>query len=301
MGDKAKIAWTDATWNPLRGCSKVSAGCKNCYALTMAHRFSGPGQPYEGLTREVGGKPAWTGTTKKVYDKLDQPMRWQRPRRVFVNSTSDLFHESVPFEYVATVFAVMAASPTHTFQILTKRPEAAEGFFSALRTQCWDQDIAEVLAWTAKDVLSDGSPEDTERQYWRVRDGLDAMAWPLLNVWLGVSVEDQKAADERVPVLHKLPAVARFLSCEPLLGPVELGSALRGLAWVIVGGESGPGARPMRQEWAESLQAQCKEASVAFFFKQMGSAWAKEAGTASLKGEDLAEVPESLRVRDFPG
>lgn len=239
--DRTKIEWTDATWNPIRGCSPVSDGCRNCYAARVAHRFSGPGEPYDGLADWRGGRAVFNGTIKVVDAVMDQPLRWKRPRRIFVNSMSDLFHENVPFKVVDEVFAVMEDAHWHTFQVLTKRPERALQWFS----------------------------------------GLEPKGDPLPNVWLGVSVEDQKAANERIPLLLACPAAVRFLSCEPLLGPVnaQVHESLAGMRsrsravavdWIIAGGESGPGARPMDAAWAKSLRDQCTASGVPFLFKQWG-------------------------------
>lgn len=256
MSDKSNIEWTDATWNPLRGCTKVSEGCRNCYAAGVAARFSGPGMPYEGLAEMTPHGPNWTGKIKLVPDKLEQPLEWKRPRKIFVNSMSDLFHESVPFDYIDQVFVVMALAKQHTFQILTKRPER-------------------MVEWFNRD------PADVDDALFPFR----AKRWPLPNVWLGVSVENQKAVDERIRHLLQTPAAVRFLSMEPLLGEVNLEfnvqfehpdnegygvDAIKGLDWVIVGGESGPHARPMHPDWARDIRDQCQAAGVPFFFKQWG-------------------------------
>lgn len=234
------IEWTDRTWNPVRGCTRVSAGCQHCYAERVAYRFSGPGQPYEGLAHKVGSEPRWTGEIKLVGDAIDVPLSWQKPSRVFVNSMSDLFHEKVPDDFLDEVFDVMAACKTQTFQLLTKRPERMATF---------------VKSW-----------------YKRNRSHPDVT---VPNLWLGVSVENQQTADERIPLLLRIPTAVRFLSCEPLLGPLDLTEYLApinssGINWVICGGESGPGARPMHPAWAKSLLAQCQANHVPFFFKQYG-------------------------------
>lgn len=292
MSDHSKIEWTDATWNPVRGCSRVSEGCRRCYAERMAGRFSGPGLWAEGIVNDTPAGPRWNGNVYLVLDKLDQPLRWTRPRRVFVNSMSDLFHENLDDRAIAAVFGVMAAAPQHTFQVLTKRPE---------RMRDWFRWVGEMLvpssgvasgprlgaswsAWCAG-VQLPGFPDIPG---WEVA-GMGQ--WPLPNVWLGVSVEDQATANERIPLLLDTPAAVRFVSAEPLLGPVDLEPFLqfppfhdnykmtmgtdewRGLDWVIVGGESGPGARPMHPDWARSLRDQCAAADVAFFMKQWGR-WA---------------------------
>ena len=238
MSDKSRIEWTDATWNPVTGCTKVSPGCDHCYASTLAERFRGtPGHYFEhGF--DVRLRPG----------KLDQPLRWTRPRRIFVSSMSDLFHADVPDEYIAKVFAVMALAPQHTFQVLTKRHGRMRSLLSS---------------WQFREALRCelGRPDLAE--------------WPLPNVWMGVSVENQKCADLRVPALLETPAVVRFLSCEPLLGPVQIGHDLAGIDWVIVGGESGHGARPMHPDWARTIRDDCSHAGAAFHFKQWGE-WVTE-------------------------
>lgn len=281
MGDQRDggIAWTDETWNPLRGCSKVSAGCANCYAEGMAARFSGPGMPFEGLTT----KGHWNGTVRLVEEKLTAPLRWKRPRRVFVTSVSDPFHPSVTDEMLDRIFAVMALAQQHTFQLLTKRPERMREY---LAHSCGR--IADAIIKLRRERGDHGSVVPLPH----IRPG--SAWWPLPNVWLGVSVEDQAAADERIPHLLATPAAVRFLSCEPLLGPVDIAWAvswnrlniaagflprghfapglehIRPLDWVIAGGESGPKARPMHPDWARGLRDQCKAAEVPFLFKQNG-------------------------------
>lgn len=277
-----KIEWTDKTWNPVRGCSRVSAGCMRCYAEGQAHRFSGPGQPYEGLTKMTSHGVAWTGVVRTVPEMLEAPLHWSKPARIFVNSMSDLFHEDVPDEFLPEVFAVMAASSRHTYQALTKRAER----------------MREVL----NDHIFFDAVECIARQQYRVR--LSGDDWPLRNVWLGVSVEDQATADERIPLLLQTPAAVRWISAEPLLGPVDLTPFLYGkhervdticqncprdadcecgyhtrkdmgvasLSWVVTGGESGPKARPSHPDWFRSLRDQCAAAGVPFLFKQWG-AW----------------------------
>lgn len=253
MGDKTGIEWTDATWNPVTGCTKVGTpGCDHCYAETFAERWRGTKGHYFETGFDVQLRP----------DKLDLPLRWTKPRKVFVNSMSDLFHDSVPDEYIARVFAVMALAPRHTFQLLTKRHGRMR---SLLNSAYFLQAVGRVWAEPPSDWPL---PRD-----WRVP------VWPLPNVWLGVSAEDQTRADLRIPALLDTPAAVRFVSAEPLLGPIELiehfGSApavggTAALDWVIVGGESGPGARPMHPDWARSIRDQCVAAGVPFLFKQWG-------------------------------
>jgi protein gp37 len=218
MGDNSNIEWTDATWNPVRGCALVSAGCTNCYAMRVAHRFSGDSQPYAGLTKLTSHGPVWTGDVTLWPDVLDVPLRWRRPRRIFVNSMSDLFHEDVPEEFIDKVFAVMALSPQHTFQILTKRPVRMRDYL--LTVQNDDKDFNR---WSNAGVEITDSPCAV----------IDDADWPLPNVWLGVSVEDQATADERIPLLLQTPAAVRFLSCEPLLGPVDLKTIRIGTAATV--------------------------------------------------------------------
>lgn len=432
MSDQRRngIAWTDETWNPLRGCSKVSPGCKNCYAETMAARFAGPGQPYEGTI----DRGRWNGQIRLVPEKLAEPLRWRRPRRIFVNSMSDIFHESVPFEFVAAVFGVMAACPQHVFQVLTKRPERAAEFFK------WASSLHAAEETHIADIceeFSRGAGVCVDPKYGLVE-------WPLPNVWLGVSVEDQTTADERIPHLLQCPAAVRWVSYEPALGPVDFigwgpdapagpgddtperwadfawpewvpaeerahiesfwleawgrgprawlrdhvhqhvpstgtrrlwsvdkngwaktnkrdagdvwgryihcwnnigriitddgrvlmatggsGAAWlwrrddgKRIDWIVIGGESGPHARPFDVAWARSTIAQCQAAGVACFVKQMGARprvaeasrlaalWAAmpggrvdDCGGIHLRdrtGADPAEWPEDLRVREWP-
>lgn len=329
------------TWNPTRGCSRVSPGCDNCYAMRVAHRFSGPGKPYDGLTRIGKRGVDWSGRVRLVPEMLDVPLRWRKPRRVFVNSMSDLFHESLSNEEIAAVFGVMAACPQHTFQVLTKRAKRMREWFETAGTQ--------TLSWLWQSAVNacDGHAQ-RESMTDRLRTGT---TWPLPNVWIGVSAENQATADERIPHLLATPAAVRFVSCEPLIGPVDLTRivesfhpgpppssvefdglrgfcgatpaedtpAVRGLQWVIVGGESGPGARPYDLAWPRDIIRQCRESGVAVFHKQVGAQPVDhEPGTdpeplrsailragrlvrlADRKGGDPSEWPEDLRVREFP-
>jgi protein gp37 len=266
------IEWTDATWNFILGCKAVSTGCAFCYAIRTCWRLAHNPNPkiaaaYAGLVRQLAdGKLVWTGKINVIEERLTLPLRWKRPRKIFVNSQSDLFHEDVPFDVIDRAFAVMALCPQHTFQILTKRPERMREYFN----------------W--------GAPNRAI----------------LPNVWLGTSVENQKAADERIPDLLATPAAVRFLSCEPLLGPVDVAKWLvpdecgcggydpafkNCIDWVIAGGESGPKARPMHPDWARSLCDQCVAADVPFFFKQWGDI--REIG-CGLPGHELYDA--GLRV-----
>ncbi len=306
------ISWTDETWNPIRGCSRVSEGCRHCYAETVAHRFSGPGKPYEGLTNAQG---RWNGTIRVVEAHLRDPLRWQRPRRVFVNSMSDLFHENVSDETIDRIFAVMALAPQHTFQVLTKRPERMRAYVDSRAEMLVYRDAAEYLATPIADALR--SVSRAGGHDWPQNAPFAVQSWPLPNVWLGVSVEDQATADARIPLLLQTPAAVRFISAEPLLGPVDLAypcfngadsfGVLEGLHWVIVGGESGAGARPFDVEWARALVRQCKDAGVACFVKQLGArpydsllTW-EALGRRDGKWDDPSEWPEHLRVQEFPG
>lgn len=255
------IEWTDETWNPIKGCSRVSPGCDNCYAISMAHRFSWG----DGLTRirKADGKVDWTGVTRYYPGELGQPGRWKRPRRVFVCSGADLFHPSVAFADIAEIFAVMGWVERHTFQVLTKRPDLAFAFL---------------------------------KRYGRIHP----------NVWIGVSVEDQQRADERLPVLAQCPAALRFASFEPLIGPVDLDAVphergWRGLDWAIIGGESGPGARPFDLAWCRKLLEQLED--VPTFVKQLGRDPFEDLQRLRLsnrKGNIPTEWPEDLRVQEFP-
>jgi protein gp37 len=258
----------------------VSEGCRNCYAERVAFRFSGPGLPYEGLVTDDG---KWSGEVRFIEDALDQPLRWARPRRIFVNSMSDLFHEALDFEVAEAIFGVMAAAPRHTFQILTKRPKRMLEFFQYLRKEscAWARGVDDIPAMTAHRAWKLGGDRN---------DKLDpfiaaARPWPLPNVWLGVSIENQRTADERIPLLLKAPAALRWVSAEPLVGPVDLRyssfngadslQSLAGINWVVTGGESGSEARPAHPGWFRALRDQCAEARVPFFFKQWGE-WAGE-------------------------
>lgn len=283
MGDTS-IQWTDKTWNPVTGCTKVSAGCKNCYAEKVADRFWKDRKFTDVVCHE---------------DRLEQPLRWRKPVKVFVNSMSDLFHEDVPRQFIHAVFMVMAKAKQHTFQVLTKRPER---MFDLLT-----------------DWLAGG---------WTWREGVTGDSIP--NVWLGVSVEDQKTADERIPVLQRTPAAIRFVSYEPALGQIDITEHLMGMTscgrpdWLIVGGESGPSARPFDLAWAIDIVRQCKAAGTAVFVKQFGGFVVSDqcgrmpqvhfplkprlepygplwrVHLKDSKGGDMSEWPEDLRVRQFP-
>ncbi len=306
-----KIEWTDVTWNPTTGCSKISPGCKNCYAIKSARRMGGNPNAkikarFAGMTERVGGELNWTGVVKLAPGKLADPLHWRKPRRVFVNSMSDLFHEGLSNEEIAAVFGVMAACPQHTFQVLTKRSERMREWFE------WGG-CEEIYA------------------HWVGDTKLEIQAWPLPNVWLGVSVENQEQADKRIPDLLDCPAAVRFLSCEPLLGPLEIKHRMQAkfpwgrkpymnanaymrshntakIDWVIVGGESGPKSRECDVAWIGSIVNQCKGEGCPVFVKQLGarSGVFYEDGSfdqtklKDKKGGDPSEWPELLNVRQFP-
>ena len=248
MSISSTIEWTDATWNPVRGCTKISPGCKHCYASTFAERFRGvPGHPYEqGFDLRL------------VPEKLAEPLRWANPKTIFVNSMSDLFHNDVPDDYIEKVVRVMQMAHWHTFQVLTKRPERMR---SMLRSRL-------------------------------------SFAATLPFIWWGVSVENRKHGLPRIDALREAPATVRFLSVEPLLE--DLGDVnLDGIDWVIVGGESGAGSRPMNTEWVISLREQCEKSGVAFFFKQWGGVRKSLAGRM-LEGRTYDDIPARQRVSPLP-
>ncbi len=337
MSDNTKIEWADATINAVNGCSVVSPGCTNCYAMRLAGTRMKHHPSRAGLTMPTKAGPAvaegtarsrakpkhvWTGEVRLSETALLQPLKWKRPRRIFWNAHGDLFHENVPDEWIDRVFAVCALTPQHTHMILTKRSARMREYFNGpigldgkhLRRALWREAIPE-------------SHENT----------LTSVPFPLPNVWLGVSVEDQTRADERIPDLLATPAAVRFISAEPLLGPLNLNtvkmidyetegggsvqgweSALNGkrfnewqdgdsegwpkLDWVIAGGESGPGARPMHPDWARSLRDQCAAAGVAFHFKQWGE-WVFEDQLYDDPGDDLFDGkgnPVSAKTHWWP-
>lgn len=304
MAANSKIEWCDASWNPTAGCSIVSPGCQNCYAMRAAYRLEMMGQEkYAGTTKIQGGRHVWNGTLNTDADSLDIPLKWKKPQRIFVNSMSDLFHENVPNEFIADVFATMYNAQWHTFQGLTKRPERMMSLLSnprmpfAMATLLWNR-LKRQFPHKAE-YVTDG---DMERD---IRD-----MWPLPNVWLGTSVEDQNRVDERIPWLLKTPAAVKFLSCEPLLGPVDIAGwmgdygELQGgphigrqtIDWVIAGGESGPKARPMHPDWARSLRDQCQAAGVPFFFKQWGEWLGALQDGAPGEGQEINCSDKPIRV-----
>lgn len=300
MAVKTKIQWTEETWNPIAGCSVVSPGCTNCYAMrrTAPRLSKNPATPhYHGTVQPLKGGYVWTGKIGIAGDTAFlKPLRTKKPTMFFVNSMSDLFHENVPDEVIDRVFAIMALCPQHTFQVLTKRAARMREYLSdeATRLRVLQEGVDRELA--AAGIRWNGDWNDRHSQAIA-----GATRWPLPNVWLGVSVEDQARSDERIPDLLATPSAVRFISAEPLLGPVDLTdltiaddnpgdqhmSALyceeqfeevelepwqnNALDWVIVGGESGKGSRPMHPDWARSIRDQCAAAGVPFFFKQWGA------------------------------
>ena len=302
------IEWTDETWNPIVGCSKVSPGCDNCYAVGTVHR--GLAEQHRGLTVRAEGATDWTGEVRVVESMMDRPLRWTKPRRIFVNSLSDLFHPDVSDETIARIFAVMALAPQHTFQVLTKRPQRMADLLSRFE---WWEDVA---AATAK--IGDAS----NSLIWQL--GADNV---LPNVWLGVSIESDRYAF-RADHLRRTPAAVRWISAEPLLGPLP-SLDLTGIDWLVVGGESGPKARPMHPQWVRDLRDECTdiccpecgetwpyddaeipcshcrgsgaEDPTAFLFKQGGSVLAKEWGCTDSKGGKLDEIPAEFQIREYPG
>lgn len=360
MADSSTIEWTDATWQPITGCAIVSPGCTNCYAMKLAGTRLRNLPSRKGLTVQTKAAPVWNGKVRLNEEWLTQPLTWRRPRKIFVCAHGDLFAEGVPDEWIDRVFAVMALCPQHTFQVLTKRPARMREWFE----ERWQPTTAQRIEFPglpAIDMPAQVEGDDRhERVYQAAGEFLDLdtvsdrfwnpdgsrkwPGWPLPNVWLGVSAEDQRRADERVPDLLATPAAVRFVSAEPLLGPINftaldvmcgdgemdalhqisaaehwrthwapeatgttLEEAIEGfedfgfsyppsealpprLDWVIVGGESGPGARPMHPDWARQIRDACAAAGVAFLFKQWG-AWAP-----SSLGAEIARASQEERV-----
>jgi len=283
---KAGIEWTQATWNPTTGCSIVSPGCAHCYAMRMAHRLQNNKSlrrnAYRGVTKRAKAGPVWTGRVNVAKSAEDKPLRWRKPRLIFVNSMSDVFHESLTSTQIARIWAVMAIAKQHTYQVLTKRPERMLEWLSDRATR-----FAVELAMRAIDP-------DAKLE-----------TWPLPNVWCGTSTEDQRRAEERIPVLLQIPAAVRFLSMEPLLGPVDLESIIskrdfRRLDWVIVGGESGPRSRAMHPSWARKVRDHSVRNNVSFFFKQVGSgAWVADSKARQWMSHD-GKVSK-IRVKGWQG
>ncbi len=232
MATKSNIEWTQSTWNPVRGCTRVSEGCKFCYAERIAARFSKKGFAYEGFAKMTKAGPRWSNKVEPVPELLDMPLKWKKPQLIFVNSMSDLFHDDVPLDFILKVFDTMRKAKQHHFQVLTKRSKRLVKLSSEIQ-------------------------------------------WPE-NVWMGVSVENQDYIF-RIDDLRKTAAKIKFLSLEPLIGELK-NLNLTHIDWVIVGGESGPGARPIEEKWIIDIRDQCQEASVPFFFKQWGGLNKKQNG-----------------------
>ncbi|NSY21926.1 phage Gp37/Gp68 family protein [Agrobacterium vitis] len=289
MADNTPIEWTDATWNPITGCSIVSPACTNCYAMKLAGTRLQHHPSRAGLTKDSKAGPVWTGEVRFNAQWLTEPLKWKRPRMIFVCAHGDLFAEGVPDEWIDQVFAVMALAPHHTFQVLTKRPERMWDYMRQLPKRT--PHISKWAAWH-------WGKNDPDAVYEFV---VEALKTPPSNIWLGVSVEDQSRAEQRIPILLDTPAAVRWISAEPLLGGLDLTDMCqgnwffdalrgtrwhdvpeftsrveqfaRGLDWVVAGGESGRNARPMHPDWARSLRDQCAAAGVPFLFKQWGQ-WA---------------------------
>ena len=271
MADNTKIEWTDATWNPITGCTVVSPGCTNCYAMRLAGGRLMHHPSRRDLTQPSKAGPVWNGEVRFNEQWLDQPMRWRRPRTIFVCAHGDLFHESVPDEWVRAVFGAMLMSPHHRFQVLTKRAERMRSFMTWLAEFGSASECLGELLMGHLDVVKRW-PLTVERAI-----AVGKLGSPPSNIWCMVSAEDQQRADERIPELLATPAAVRGVSLEPLLGPIVLEAGWLepegGLDWIIVGGESGLGARPMHPQWARDLRDQCLFSGVAFHFKQWGE-WA---------------------------
>ncbi len=290
---KTSIEWTDASWNPIVGCTEISPGCANCYAARLAATRLRNTPQYKALAtlgdqfvdRQPGivhtlarTAPRWTGEVRFLPERLEEPLHWRKPRRIFVCDMGDLFHGEVQDEWIDRVYAMVLDCPQHTFQVLTKRAHRMRDYFCNL-------------------------PADRVRPHLR---GMGTLAWPVRNLWLGVSVENQHFADERIPLLLGTPAAVRWISAEPLLGPVDLKQFLRrgrldpdpGLDWVVCGGESGPNARPMHPDWARSLRNQCVANGVPFFFKQWGEWIHVSQIEAALSSKEIAALSLNTRVRD---
>lgn len=295
VADRSAIEWTDATWNPVVGCTQVSPGCAHCYAKSLhdqRHRAY-----KEGKLQQIPQYAKPFEEVQLIPERLSAPLRWRDPRRIFVNSMSDLFHEEVPAAFVAAVFGVMAMAQQHTFQVLTKRPERMHAWLTDPRTT-----LGSCLLAATRHHLPPGvfRADVVEKLSETVR-------WPLPNVWLGVSVENQRMT-WRAMELAGIPAAVRFISAEPLLGPVDLRALIEPfetdrvsrtespIHWIIAGAESGPGARPMDEEWVRSLRDQCQEADVAFFYKQAVRG-GRVVSLPELDGARWAEFPENVFAR----
>lgn len=299
MGDKTGIGWTNATWNPLVGCSIKSAGCINCYAQIQAARIirMNPDTHYVGTIEYRKGKPVWNGVIKPAPEHiLMQPLSWKRPRRVFVNSMSDMFHEDCSEEIQDKSFAVMAIAGQHQFQVLTKRAPEMQHYLNHPTTpgRVWAR---------AMEILNkmDAGPAKLHEISNRI------VNWPLPNVWVGVSAERQYEFGHRSAYLRDTKAAVRFISAEPLIGAIEMSGLLRGIHWVIVGGESGDDARPIHYSWVHQIIEVCRFEGTKVFVKQLGArpvdddhGFIRDVHLRHRKGEDMAEWPERFRIQEYP-
>jgi len=305
-----QIQWTDETWNPIAGCSKISEGCRNCYAVPHARRLAAIGAGMDNPGRLAGysglvEKGNWTGIVNFIPDALPVPFRWRKPRKVFVNSMSDLFHWQVEDDWIYQILAVVALTPRHTYQVLTKRPDRMLDFFAQSDFQ------KKLTAAIALSLYSELSDQD---DVLRVDLAQGQRSVSLQNLWLGVTAENQKAADERIPLLLQCPAAKRFLSCEPLLGPIDLSDFLPvwtigGVErevwpdWVIVGGESGSQARECNIDHIARVVEQCKKTKVPVFVKQLGARPHMSGLPVKIsdrKGAIVSEWPMELQQQYFP-
>lgn len=318
MSDKTGIQWTDSTWPVVAGCTHVSPGCDHCYAARLTSGRLRHHPAYEGLAEH--GR--FNDKVRVLPGRLDWPARWRKPRRIFVSDMADLFHAGVPDGFIAQVWDVMGRSQQHTYQILTKRHARMKSWVSRWADTAGDADAGAPDGWppmprgpealAASRYTSGRSqlfgamlremgtpPEGCAYPLYDWMEGQRFWERELFNVWLGVSAEDQHWANLRIPALLHTPAAVRFVSAEPLLGPVTLPEDSAGLHWLIIGGESGPGARPLDTGWVRDLLAQCHDRGITPFVKQLGSCWAREHGGDS-HGGDWDRWPDDLRVRQFP-
>lgn len=297
MGDRTRIEGSDASWNPTYGCSAVSRGCLHCYARRIAARSAKPGQVYYGIAKyNALGQPRWTGKLVHATEKTWDPLKWQDGRIIAVDTMSDLFHPRIPDAWRDEAYGVMALCPQHTFQIVSKRPQIMERYFAA--PDVWQRIEAE-----ARRIYTErhSNPYPSEGH----------LEGPLPNVWHGVSVESQQAADRRIPVLLRVPSYRHYVAAEPLLAPINLSRWLAaGIGWVIVSGEGGPEARPCDVAWIRALVDQARQAGTPIFVKQLGTATnvhcaTHETGRAPLdtrtpRASDMEEWPDAVRVRQMP-
>lgn len=309
MSTNTSIEWATKSWSPIIGCDRVSSGCDHCYAINTAHIRSHHPNPkianaFAGTTERRDGRIDWTGKVNLLPERLIDPLKWRKPERVFVNSQSDLFHDQVPDDFIAEVFAVMACNyqwdrSTHTFQLLTKRHARMR---SLLSSDAFRRNVASVAAGMTDDGHSD-----------LVYDNILFHHWPLPNVHVGVSAENAQWAKIRGDALRETPAAVRWISCEPLLGPID-DLDLTGIGWVVVGGESGREDRPMHVDWARSLRDQCATAGVAFLFKQWGETvplgqmtdearrrWDDKHGSDAYPDESLWRIGKKAAGRELDG